>query len=450
MVGDGPRRPRPDWIRCSRVVTGKQKSERDTVFTRITNTPRDYAWGSPTAIAEFLGRTPSGGPEAELWLGAHAGSPSDIADPASTPADLAAWIREAPERALGAELARTHGRLPFLLKLLAADSALSLQAHPTTEQAREGFAREEAAGIPVDAPFRNYRDESAKPEIVVALSETFHALSGFRPWQQTLAILELLHSADATAPGDGSIALLQELLEGADPLRETVSVLLGGSRSGEVAELVERVCVLALTDGVLASEFAPSFETVTELAESYPGDSGIVLSLLLNRVTLSRGEALFLDAGNIHAYLRGFGIELMSASDNVLRGGLTPKHIDVPELLRVLNFHAMEPPLLAVCETSLGVTTYDAGAEDFVLHRIQAPAGLSVTGPAIALAQSGSTTIRGKLSEMVLTQGESTYLTPNEERLQIMGEGVIWLAMAPAVQPTHAHTSSAGPGLHTL
>lgn len=274
----------------------------------------------------------------------------------------------------------------------------------------------------MNAPFRNYRDESAKPEIVVALSETFHALSGFRPWQQTLAILELLRSADATAPGDGSTALLQELLEGADPLRETVSVLLGGSRSGEV----------------------------TELAASYPGDSGIVLSLLLNRVTLGRGEALFLDAGNIHAYLRGFGIELMSASDNVLRGGLTPKHIDVPELLRVLNFHAMEPPLLAACETSLGVTTYDAGAEDFVLHRVQAPAGLSVTGPAIALAQSGSTTIRGKLSEMVLTQGESTYLTPNEERLQIMGEGVIWLAMTPAVQPTHSHTSAAGPGLHAM
>lgn len=402
------------------------------MFTRITNTPRDYAWGSSTAIAEFLGRTPGGGPEAELWLGAHTGSPSVITDPAPAHANLAEWIAGEPEQALGVDLARTDGRLPFLLKLLAADSALSLQAHPSTEQARQGFAREEAAGIPLNAPFRNYRDESAKPEIVVALSETFHALSGFRPWKQTLAILALLRSADATVPGDGTIGLLSELLERGDPVRETVSVLLGGVRADEIAELVARVCVLARTDVVLASEFASSFATVTELAAAYPGDPGIVLSLLLNRVTLARGEALFLDAGNIHAYVRGFGIELMSASDNVLRGGLTPKHIDVPELLRVLNFDAMEPPLLAARESSPGVKTFDAGAKDFVLHCVQAPASVSITGPAIALAQTGSATMRGKHSEMVLAHGESTYVTPDEERLHVMGDGVIWLATTSA------------------
>lgn len=408
------------------------------MFTRITNSPRDYAWGSPSAIADFLGRAPSGAPEAELWFGAHEGSPSIVMDADPGYPDLASWIAHEPTLTLGADIARTHGRLPFLLKLLAADTALSLQAHPNTEQAREGFARENAAGIPQNAPFRNYRDESAKPEVVVALSETFHALSGFRPWKQTQEILALLRRADATHPGDGSIELLEGLLEGPDPLRESMSVLLGGHRVSEIAELVARVCLLAQTDIALSSDFATSFETVSELAAVYPGDPGIVLSLLLNPVTLARGQALFLDAGNIHAYVRGFGIELMSASDNVLRGGLTPKHIDVPELLSVLNFTPMEPPLLAGHVSSPGVLTFDAGARDFLLHSVQAPASVSVTGPVIAVAQEGLVTVRGAHSEITLARGESMFVTPDEGNLLVDGTGVIWLATTPDPVPMYA------------
>ncbi|MGN5734547.1 mannose-6-phosphate isomerase, class I [Arthrobacter psychrochitiniphilus] len=402
------------------------------MFLHLANTPRDYAWGSTTAIAEFMGRTPSGAPEAELWFGAHAGSPSLVMNDGGIQESLASVIEADPRHALGADLAERRGQLPFLLKLLAANSALSLQAHPSPQQAREGFAREEAAGIPVDANFRNYRDDSAKPELVVAISESFHALSGFRPWQEVLRLLDALLGADMEMPGQGSVALLAGILKGEEPLREAVAVLLGGEQPEEVAALVTRVCALALSKDLLATEFAPSFRTVTQLEAAYPGDPGIVLSLLLNRVTLARGEALFLDAGNIHAYLNGLGIELMSSSDNVLRGGLTRKHIDVPALLSVLNFTPMEPPLLVASQGSHGVTTYDAGAADFLLHHIQGPARVSITGPAIALAQDGEVTLSGGQSQTRLARGEAVFVTPDEETIVVSGNGLIWLATTPA------------------
>lgn len=402
------------------------------MFAYLANTPRDYAWGSTTAISEFLGRTPSGSPEAELWFGAHAGSPSVVLSDDAAYCNLATLIATNPELALGPAIAETRGELPFLLKLLAADSALSLQAHPSPQQARDGFAREEAAGIPRDAPFRNYRDDSAKPELVVALSETFHALSGFRPWEETLRLMEILHRADQDEPGDASLTLLADILSGEEPLRDAVSVLLGGGRTEAVSELVARVGALAMSESALASEFASSFRTVAELSETYPGDPGIVLSLLLNRVTLSRGEALFLDAGNIHAYLGGLGIELMSASDNVLRGGLTPKHIDVPELLSVLNLTPMKPPRLPARQGSDGVTTYDAGATDFLLHHIQAPATVQIFGPAIVLCQDGTLSLRGVNSACTLTQGEAVFITPDEATIEVSGTGTVWLATTPA------------------
>ena len=275
------------------------------MFVAIGNTPRDYAWGSSTAIAEFRGVAPSGEPEAELWLGAHAGSPAQVSDAASVGhADLAAWIAADPERALGPALAAHGARLPFLLKLLAAAEPLSQQAHPTPEQARAGFAREEADGIPLTAYDRNYRDAFHKPELIVAVSDTFDALSGFRPLDEVAGILEVLREADAAdaAPEPGALDLLAAHLDTADPLRDTVEWLLRDGRGGDTGEaawVTERVTVLAASDAAGRSPFAPSFATVGALAEAYPGDPGIVISLLLNRVRLRRGEALYLAAGNI-------------------------------------------------------------------------------------------------------------------------------------------------------
>ena len=415
------------------------------MFVAIDNTPRDYAWGSTRAIADFRGVAPSGGPEAELWLGAHAGSPAKVVDAASVGhADLAAWIAADPERALGGELAAQGPRLPFLLKLLAAAEPLSLQAHPTPEQARAGFAREEADGVPVTAYDRNFRDEYHKPELIVAVSETFDALSGFRPLDEVRGILEVLRAADAASetPEPGALDLLEGRFAGDHPLRDTVEWLLRDGRGGDTGEaawVTGRVTLLAASDAARRSPYALSFETVGALAAVYPGDPGIVISLLLNRVRLRRGEALHLAAGNIHAYLAGLGIELMAASDNVLRGGLTPKHIDVTELLDVLDFTPISPPRLAPERVGAGVVAFRPDVPDFVLYRAE-PAADAATdatpavvrvpldGPAIVLAEGGALRLRGAHGAAALARGEAVYVTPEEGELVIEGDGIAWVA----------------------
>ena len=417
------------------------------MFVAIGNTPRDYAWGSTSAIAEFRGVEPSGSPEAELWLGAHAGSPAQLRDVASVGhRDLGAWIAADPAAALGPDHAARGPRLPFLLKLLAAAEPLSLQAHPTPEQARAGFAREEEEGVPIDAYDRNYKDAFHKPELIVALSETFDALSGFRPLDEVDGVLAVLREADAASddPQPGALDLLAERLGSHDPLRDTVEWLLRDGRgedTGEAAWLVERVTALAASDVALRSAYAPSFDTVVRLAEVYPGDPGIVISLLLNRVTLRRGEALYLAAGNIHAYLSGLGIELMAASDNVLRGGLTPKHIDIGELLDVLDFTPIAPPRLAPEPVGPSVVAFRPDVPDFVLYRAEPGADaarVALDGPAIVLAEGGGIRLRGARDVAELARGEAAYVTPDEGEVEVAGDGVAWIAT------TGAPAASAG------
>jgi mannose-6-phosphate isomerase len=407
------------------------------MFVAIDNTPRDYAWGSTSAIAAFRGVAASGGPEAELWLGAHAGSPARLVDVASVAhADLAEWIAAEPELALGGRLAAQGPRLPFLLKLLAAAEPLSLQAHPTPEQARAGFAREDDDGVPVTAYDRNYRDEYHKPELIVAVSEMFDALSGFRPLDEVRGVLAVLRAADAASetPEPGALDLLEARLASAHPLRDTVEWLLRDGRGGDTGEaawVTQRVTVLAASDAARQSAYALSFETVGALAAVYPGDPGIVISLLLNRVRLRRGEALYLAAGNIHAYLAGLGIELMAASDNVLRGGLTPKHIDVTELLDVLGFTPIAPPRLAPEQVGPGVVAFRPDVPDFVLYRAEPGADtarVAIDGPAIVLAEGGALRLRGVHGAAELARGEAVYITPEEGELVITGDGIAWLA----------------------
>src|SRR3990170_6772510 len=256
------------------------------MFVGITNTPRPYAWGSRTAIAELLGTQASGEPEAELWLGALSGSPSLTADPAETGGATApaAWVAADPVTTLG-PFAST-GRLPFLLKLLAAGAPLSLQAHPTAEQAREGFRRENESGVPLDAPYRNYRDEDPKPELIYALSETFDALCGFRPLASFREIVDELWRLSSLADS----AAIDDLMDRAasdDALPGIVEWLSTGGQ--DVDALVSQVSALAgsvlVGPASAGSAFEPEFATVRLLAEQYPGDPGIVISLLLNRVT---------------------------------------------------------------------------------------------------------------------------------------------------------------------
>jgi mannose-6-phosphate isomerase len=426
------------------------------MFVGISNTPRDYAWGSPTAIADLLGRPASGQPEAELWLGAHPGSPSVIDRPELTggATNLAEWIRADPATALGAERAGS-ARLPFLLKILAAHSPLSLQAHPSPERAAAGFALENAAGIPLTNADRNYRDPFHKPEIIFALSDTFQALCGFRDLPEIRSIFAELRALDATMddPQPAALAGLESRLVGPDALHDVVDWLLRDGRggdSGEVAWLVERVVALAeraafLIDGGARVSFAPELACVRDLAGAYPGDPGIVISLLTNLVTLQRGEVLFLPAGNIHAYLSGLGVEVMAASDNVLRGGLSPKHIDVDELLEVLDFTPLPVPYLAPDLQADGVALYRPDVPDFELAHISVPpdatdgagaAGVpmrqvAVGGPAIAVCTAGRFLLAGAGSSRSLARGESVYITPDEGTLTFAGSGEVFVATTP-------------------
>lgn len=421
------------------------------MFVGITNTPRDYAWGSTRAISGLLGREPSGKPEAELWLGAHAGSPSTIVDPDTVGGapDLARWIAASPEIALGASLAGAVGgpRLPFLMKILAAGGPLSLQAHPSPERARAGFELENEAGIPIDAADRNYKDPFHKPELIYALSDTFEALCGFRDLAAIRRILAELRALDAASddPQAGAIDEIENRLTGPEALRDVVDWLLRDGRGGDtghVAWLVERVVELARLAGYLAEGgavigFSAELAMVRKLADAYPGDPGIVLALLLNHVTLRRGEVLYLPAGNIHAYLSGLGVEVMAASDNVLRGGLTPKHIDIDELLDVLDFSPLPVPYLPPSAPAPGVSVYRPSVPDFTLVRVEAEATgpgdvpmrrVALTGPGIAICTAGGFLVAGTTSSAALKRGEALYITPDEGALTFAGVGEVFLA----------------------
>jgi mannose-6-phosphate isomerase len=363
------------------------------VLIPIENTPRDYAWGSATAIPALVGREPTGSPEAELWLGAHPGSPARVVGSDDTLADV-----------LGGR------RLPFLLKILAAAAPLSLQAHPTMEQADAGFARENAAGIPLDAPSRNYKDAFHKPELLYALSPTFDALCGFRAVSETKQVLARL--GEAAAP-------LDAMLTDDSSIRSAFSWLL--SRQDGVGQLVDAVSARARE--LAPPSFSDDIGLVAALADAYPGDPGIVVALLLNRVTLHRGEALYLPAGNVHAYLDGLGVELMASSDNVLRGGLTPKHVDVDELAAVLDFRALPLPRLLPSSLSAGVEVFRPDIPDFELVHVTGDAVVALPGPAIAVCTSGGFTVAGH----PLQPGGALY-ADGEASVEVAGSGDLFVA----------------------
>lgn len=414
------------------------------MFVAITNTPRDYAWGSTTAIARLLGTLPSGRPEAELWLGAHPGSPARIVqagDGSSPPTagaarDLAEWIAAEPGAALGG-----LPRLPFLLKVLAAEGPLSLQAHPDAARAAAGFARENALGIPLDAPERNYRDPYPKPEIIVALSDGFVALCGFRPVEEARVVFDAL-GLEALVPRLESLPdLVAWLLAGGpdvDALVARLTARAAARPSAAPAPPSGRTNLKEIDPGVdhFGAEAPASdadsvvfgaLETVRALAQWFPGDTGILSALLLNRVTLTRGEALFLPAGNIHAYLSGLGIELMTASDNVLRGGLTPKHVDVDELLGVLDFTPRPVPYLEPERTD-GLAVYRPDGAGFVLAHVTADARLPLAGPAIAICTAGEFAVGGEATSGTIGRGQASYITPDERMLAITGAGDLFIA----------------------
>jgi len=383
-----------------------------------------YAWGSRTAIATLQGRhVPSPTPEAELWMGAHPLAPSRLTrDGAHT--DLAAVIAANGRRELGERVRSSFGaRLPFLLKVLAAEEPLSLQAHPTEAQARAGFEDEERRAVPLTAPHRNYKDPHHKPELLSALTP-FEALCGFRQAGETLALFEEL----GVRHRHGFLAPLHTSPD-TTGLAESFRTLMT-LPPGEALDLTARV-VNACRAGTGA--FEAECRWAVRLSEKYPGDRGVVSALMLNLVRLEPGEAIYLGAGNLHAYLHGVGIEIMASSDNVLRGGLTPKHVDVAELLEVLDFRDGPIGIVRPREVDAREVVWDTPAPEFRLSRIDLQheaVRRDVHAPEILLCTVGEVNLASFVdgSRLVLRPGASAFIPADAGGYHLEGRGTTFRA----------------------
>jgi mannose-6-phosphate isomerase len=372
---------------------------------------RPYAWGSRTVLAALQGRDlPSDVPEAELWLGAHPGDPSTVTGP-DGPVSLATFIEDNPKAQLGSEVREEFGaRLPYLMKLLAAEAPLSLQAHPDAQHAKEAFAAQEAdPGAP-----KNYTDAYHKPEMLVALTP-FEALCGFRSPEASADALEGL-GLPRLAP------VIAALRTGPEGLREAVRALLTWPVEDRPA----------LVGAVREPAYA------AELAAHYPGDPGVLVALLLNHVRLEPGEAIWMPAGNLHAYLKGAGVEIMAASDNVLRGGLTPKRVDVEELLRVLRFEVLDDPILSGTEVAPGVQTWRVPVREFVLYRVRLdgtrpPTSVPARGPRIVLGVAGEVYVaEGHGTPVGVRAGSAAFAPAEAGPITVAGVGEVFVAAVPA------------------
>jgi len=394
----------------------------------LKNRVQEYAWGSRTAIPELLGTTsPADKPQAELWIGAHPKAPSQVLWNGSWKS-LLELIQEYPEDILGKGVARRFsGKLPFLLKVLAADSPLSIQAHPNLRQAKEGFARENRQKIPLDAPNRSYKDDNHKPEIICALT-SFWALHGFRKIDDILMLMKMVCPR----------TLAPELIRFRNqPNREGLKEFFNGLMTMEKEKQVQ-VVEEAVSFAKRASRDDPLFGWIIKLNMAYPGDIGILSPILLNLILLKPNEAIYIPAGELHAYLEGVGIELMANSDNVLRGGLTSKYIDVPELLKILNFEESEVEVLKPKTYENSESLYPTYTEEFVLSVISVGAGNSFISAKdrsvevmICIKGTAQITDLGSGDGLDLIKGSAVIVPASIEQYMIKGNAVIYKAAVP-------------------
>ena len=372
------------------------------MLVRISGEVKNYPWGSKHLIQDRLGLGTTNQELAEVWFGTHDGGPSKL-EPSGKPLS----------EAIGSKLS-------FLVKFLAADSPLSIQVHPNASQAKAGFAKENAAGLALTDPKRNYKDDSHKPEILIALSP-FDALCGFRPRPEVLEIFLAFSEAEARfgelaalAATDATIEeIFTELLEDqllAERFSSTVQAL-------ETDSLAERARAL-----------------VVGLLEKHPGDTGTLVALLLNHVGLESGEAIYLPAGNVHAYLSGLGLEVMAASDNVLRGGLTSKHIDKSELMNVADFSELAKPVVSTKKLAVGLVEYPVAASEFRVYRAQISgsnllADIDLPAAAVIVCVSGELAVSTSLEEReVLKKGEVAFVS-EAKKFSLSGSGDAFVVM---------------------
>lgn len=380
---------------------------------KLINSVQNYAWGSKTALTELYGMAnPEGLPMAELWMGAHPKSSSKITDSHGVVQSLRDVIDADKTTLLGANVATRFGELPYLFKVLCAAQPLSIQVHPSKKAAEVGFAKENAAGIPLDAAERNYKDPNHKPELVFALTP-FLAMNAFREFAEIASLLQPV--ADAN-PAIGEFI--------AQPTSERLSALFAGllNMQGD-----EKAHALNALRAALENQQGPAWDAIRLIAEFYPDDSGLFSPLLLNIVQLNPGEAMFLYAETPHAYLRGTGLEVMANSDNVLRAGLTPKYIDIPELVANVKFTAKPANQLLTQPAQHGeALEFPIPVEDFAfsLHALSASeATLTQDGAAILFCVDGESVLSKNDQRLVLKPGESAFVAANESPVQVCGSG---------------------------
>ncbi|MCF8052424.1 MAG: mannose-6-phosphate isomerase, class I [Desulfobacterales bacterium] len=389
----------------------------------LKNPVLDYAWGSKTAIAELLGEySPSEGPQAELWMGAHLKASSTVVWEGKT-LPLSDLIARYPDQILGTAAAKRFGaRLPYLFKVLAAAEPLSIQAHPDRNQARQGFERENRMGIALDAPERNYRDDNHKPECICALTR-FWGLNGFCDIGD---ILDYFARLEVSSLDDEQALLRRGDLK---TFFESLMTMDAARKKRVTAEVGDLARVVEADD--------PVFRWISSLQRRYPGDIGILAPIFLNLVCLRPGQAMFLEAGELHSYLEGTGIELMASSDNVLRGGLTSKHVDVPELLQVLNFESRQLDILEAEPVSASERVFPSRTEEFALSVIDVKDGdthesqkhrsaeiLLCTAGRLNLLEEGG-------HQSMVTRGASFLVPAAAPVYRITGNGTLYKASVP-------------------
>lgn len=380
---------------------------------KLINSVQNYAWGSKTALTDLYGiANPNNLPMAELWMGAHPKSSSKIEDASGLARSLRDVIDADKAALLGDKVAQRFGELPFLFKVLCADQPLSIQVHPNMQASEIGFAKENAAGIPLDAAERNYKDPNHKPELVFALTP-FLAMNAFREFSEIISLLQ---------PVAGANNAIAHFLE--NPNAEALSQLFASllNMQGE-----EKSHALAVLKAALESQQGEPWETIRLIAQFYPDDSGLFSPLLLNVVKLNPGEAMFLFAETPHAYLQGVALEVMANSDNVLRAGLTPKYIDIPELVANVKFVAKPAAELLTQPVKNGAELdFPIPVEDFAfsLHDLsQTETTIAQESAAILFCVEGEATLHKGEQHLVLKPGESAFVAANESPVSVSGTG---------------------------
>ena len=394
----------------------------------MKNTVQEYAWGSFTAIAELLGATsPSKTPQAELWMGAHPKAPSMVNCDGNW-ISLLELIEKNPDHILGNNVAEKYdNRLPYLFKVLAAAKPLSIQAHPSIDQAKQGFERENRQKISLDAYNRNYKDDNHKPECICAQT-VFWALNGFRKISSIVDLMEKICPQGLKKHLD-TLRGQQSPIE----LKNFFRTLMTMNHKQQT-----KIIAHAVSNAKKFTDDDPAYKWMIDLHKEYPADIGVFSPILLNLICLKPGQAMFLPAGELHAYLDGVGIELMANSDNVLRGGLTPKYIDIPELLNVLNFEEREVNILETKQINECEWVYASYAEEFVLSIMYVKQGMRYNSPArrsieILLCTDGNATIigPGENDELAIDKGTSILIPASIKKYSLTGDVTLYKAAVP-------------------